>query len=329
MALTADTWPIAAALLQFPAVKRDGTVMQEADASEWVATFREVKESGFDAVDLTDSWVRAGDLSSARLDELKGALDEAGLAAPSLSAIRRSIIDAANWEENLAYSHRTLEAAAQLGQTVVSFGLHQALTPAQKEQLWFWTVEGHQDPDPTEHPEVWDAAVTRFRELGRHAEELGLLMSLEMYEDTYLGTGASSARLAEEIGLSNVGINADVGNLVRLHRPIEDWWSIFEQVLPWTNYWHVKGYQRDENVAKGLYTSIPTPMENGVINYREVFKLALEHGFQGVICAESYGGDGLSVSAANQAYLRRQVLPKQDGYALGVSNVTQRSSRVS
>ncbi len=329
MSLTADNWPIAAALLQFPAVKRDGTVVQDADAAEWLATFREVKDAGFDAVDLTDSWVRAGDLSSARLDELKAAFTEAGLTAPSLSAIRRSVIDAQHGDENLAYSHRTLEAAAQLGQTVVSFGLHQALTPAQKEALWFWTVPGHQDPDPAEHPEVWNAAVTRFRELGKHAEELGLLVSLEMYEDTYLGTGASSARLAEEIGLQNVGINADVGNLVRLHRPIEDYWDIFEAVLPWTNYWHVKGYQRDENAATGLYTSIPTAMESGLINYREVFKLALEHGFQGVIAAESYGGDGLSVSAANQAYLRRQVLPKRDGYALGVSNVTQRASRVS
>jgi hypothetical protein len=66
-------------------------------------------------------------------------------------------------------------------------------------------------------------------------------------------------------------------------------------------------------------------MESGLINYREVFALALANGFQGIICAESYGGDGLSVSAANQAYLRRNVLPKNDGYALGTSRVTQQT----
>lgn len=324
MALTADNWPITAALLQFPGVKRDGTVVQDADPAEWLATFREVKETGFAAADITDSWIRPGDLPSSRLDDLKAAADEAGIDIPVISAIRRSVIDADSWEDNLAYSHRTLDAAAHLGMTVVSVGLHQALTKEQQEQLWFWTVEGHQDPDDAD---TWNAAVTRLRELGRHADELGLLLSLEMYEDTYLGTGASSARLCEEIGLHNVGINPDVGNLIRLHRPIEDWWECFEQVLPWSNYWHVKGYQRDEDVAKGIYTAFPTPMESGLINYREVFKLAIENGFQGIICAESYGGDGLSVSAANQAYLRRHVLPKSEGYSLGDSKVTQRSSR--
>lgn len=300
--------------------------MQDADPSEWVDTFREIQDAGFSAVDLTDSWLRPGDLSPQRLDDLAAAAAEVGVDIPVISAIRRSVIDATNGEDNLAYSHRTLDAAAHLGQTVVSFGLHQALTPEQKKQLWFWTVEGHRDPDPAEHPEVWAAAVSRLRELGTHAAELGLLVSLEMYEDTYLGSGASSARLAEEIGLDNVGINPDVGNLIRLHRPIEDWWECFEKVLPWSNYWHVKGYQRDENAAKGQYVAIPTPMESGLINYREVMKLAIENGFQGIICAESYGGDGLSVSAANQEYLRRQVLPKRDGYALGTSRVTQRSA---
>ena len=46
-------------------------------------------------------------------------------------------------------------------------------------------------------------------------------------------------------------------------------------------------------------------------------------GFQGILCVEHYGGDGLSVTASNQDYLRRHVLPKNDGYALGQSKVAQ------
>ena len=63
MALTATDWPIAAALLQFPAVRPDGTVMQDAGTDVWAATFREVRDAGFGHVDLMDTWVRAGDLS--------------------------------------------------------------------------------------------------------------------------------------------------------------------------------------------------------------------------------------------------------------------------
>ena len=68
---------------------------------------------------------------------------------------------------------------------------------------------------------------------------------------------------------------------------------------------------------------MPAPMECGLINYREAFKVALSVGFQGILCTEHYGGDGLCVTASNQDYLRRHVLPKTDGYALGQSQVAQ------
>ena len=190
MSLTAENWPITAAVLQFPGIKPDGTAVQDADPSEWVATFQEIAETGFSLVDLTDSWIRPGDLPASRLDDLAGAAAEAEVGIPVISAIRRSVIDAEHGDDNLAYSHRTIDAAAHLGMQVVSFGLHQALTPKQQQQLWFWTVEGHKD---LEDKALWDLAVKRFHELGRHAEEVGVLLSLEMYEDTYLGSGSSSA----------------------------------------------------------------------------------------------------------------------------------------
>src|SRR5690606_3336548 len=194
MALTAETWPIAAAMLPF-ATSMPGEGSRDALREDWSRSLGEVVDAGFDSVDLTDSWVRCGDLSPAHLALLGELLDEHGLRAISLSAIRRSVIDAAHGEDNLAYSHRTLEAAAELGIGVVSFGLHQALTAEQRQALWFWTVRGHEDrPDDTE---AWALAVRRFRELGSHAEELGILVSLEMYEHTYLGSGASAVRLVE------------------------------------------------------------------------------------------------------------------------------------
>lgn len=325
MRYTADTWPITAALLQFPGTDASGRNAQDAEASVWEGVFREVKAAGFANVDFFDSWVRPGDLSSARLDELKLAATSVGIGAPAISAIRRSVIDEANWEDNLAYSHRTLEAAAQLGCEVVSFGLHQALTPEQKRQLWFWTVDGHRDP--VGDPETWGKAVHRLQELGRHAAELGLLMSLELYEDTYLGTGDSAVQLVQDIGLSNVGLNPDIGNLVRLHRPIEAVQELIAKTVPYANYWHVKNYARDEDLARGYFVAVPAPMETGLISYREAFKTALAFGFQGIICTEHYGGDGLSVSATNQDYLRSKILPKTADYALGTSLVAQGRQR--
>lgn len=318
MALTAENWPIAAAMLPFPARAPEGA--GDDVRSDWSRALGEVADAGFAHVDLTDSWVRYGDLDAAHRGILREVLAEHELTAGSLSAIRRSIIDAKDAEENLAYSHRTLEFAAELGIGVVSVGLHQALTPQQQEQLWFWTVPGHRDlPDDTES---WGLAVRRFRELGSHAADLGLLLSLEMYEHTYLGTGASAVRLVEEIGIDNVGLNPDIGNLIRLHEPVEDWRTLLAQTLPYANFWHVKNYTRDEDAASGMVTTVPSYLESGLIDYRSALRWAIECGFQGVICTEHYGGDGLSMSAANRDYLRSRILPRRP-YEPGVSRVRQ------
>lgn len=321
MAYTAENWPITAAMLPFPGTSAQGTHINDADPSAWAEVLTEVKEAGFANADLTDSWVRPGELSTDRLAEFKQTAQDVGIGTPAISAIRRSVIDGRNWEANLAYSHRTIDAAAELGCEVVSFGLHQAITPEQQKQLWFWTVEGHKDPEGDR--ETWGNAVTRLRELGRHAAGVGLLLSLEMYEDTYLGTADSSVRLVQDIGLPNVGLNPDLGNLIRLHRPVEDWRELVAKTLPYANFWHMKNYLRDEDASRDMYVAMPSPMESGLINYREAFKAALAAGFQGILCTEHYGGDGLSVSASNQDYLRRHVLPKTDGYALGSSQVAQ------
>jgi sugar phosphate isomerase/epimerase len=319
---TAQNWPISAALLQFPGTDPHGRNVNDADAAHWQGVFQEVADAGFAHADLTDSWVRPGDLTDQRLDELKVAADNAGTGIPVISAIRRSVIDAKNWEDNVAYSHRTLDAAARLGCEVVSFGLHQALTAGQQKQLWFWTLEGHKDPIGDR--EVWGKAVSRLKELGRHAAEVGVLMSLELYEDTYLGRADSAVQLVQDIDIRSVGLNPDIGNLIRLHRPVESWQDVVNKTLPYANYWHVKNYFRDEDVARGYYVAMPAPMESGLINYREAFRTAISVGFQGIICTEHYGGDGLSVSASNQTYLRSHVLPKADNYTLGKSFVAQR-----
>ena len=134
-----------------------------------------------------------------------------------------------------------------------------------------------------------------LRELGRHAGELGLELSLEMYEDTLLGSAASAVRLVQDIALDNVGLNPDLGNLFRLHRPIEDFQAAVLACAPVSNYWHIKSYLRDEDPGTGQVVSVPAPMESGSINYRAAVKAALDAG----PCVEHYGGDGLSVSAAN------------------------------
>ncbi|WOS66322.1 sugar phosphate isomerase/epimerase family protein [Sinorhizobium fredii] len=305
-----DNWPVAAAMIQYPNLLPDGRSVQDQSVEEWAATLSDVVDAGFTELDPTDSWIRLADLFPDRLEAFVGLTRSLGLTIPAISTARRSLIDPEHGEEYLAYGHRVIETAAAVGAGSVSFGFFGPLTEAQKKVLWFWTVDGLKNPDDAA---TWKTAVSRVRELGRHAEELGVEVSLEMYEDTYLGTADSSVRFVEEVGLANVGINADLGNLIRLHRPVEHWQEMMAKVAPFAKYWHVKNYNRTEDAASGLIVTHPAPLEFGVINYRVAIRMALAHGFESPFLCEHYGGDGLSVSAANRDYLRR-ILPREEGH---------------
>lgn len=306
-AWTRETWPIAAAMIQYPNLLADGRSVQDQSVEEWAATLDDVIEAGFTELDPTDSWLRLADLSPARLDAFMALVRSLGLTIPAISTSRRSVIDAVHGDAYLAYGHRVIDTAKAIGAGAVSFGLFEPLTAGQKKALWFWTVDGPRNPDD---PAVWQKAVARIRELGRHAEELGIEVALEMYEDTYLGTADSSVRFVEAVDLPNVGINADIGNLIRLHRPMEHWQEMMEKVAPFAKYWHVKNYTRTEDPGTGAIVTHPAPLETGIINYRAAIRMALAHGFRSAFLCEHYGGDGLSVSAANRDYLRR-ILPRR------------------
>src|SRR4051794_5503304 len=260
---TPESWPIATCLHGIPSIDKNGVRFHDAGPEVWEDALAQVEQVGFSLAELADSHIRPADLEPSRRDEFLSIAAAHGVRIPSIHVQRQSIIWPGHEEENLAYAHRSIDAAAEWGMEVFSTGLHQPFSDAQRQALWFWTAEGPQDPDDAE---VWSAAVQRLRELGTHAAEVGLKMSLEMYEDTYLGTADSAVRLVEDIGLDNVGLNPDIGNLVRLHRPIEDWREMYAKTLPYANYWHVKNYMRDETADGTSVTAFPTSLELGLIN---------------------------------------------------------------
>lgn len=298
---SADTWPIACAMLAFGGQDRAGGPIQDADPTEWADQLRQVRELGFSAIDPTDTWVRVADLEPARLADFQAALAQAGLSVPAISTSRRSVVDAERGDEYLAYSHRLIDVAPALGASVVSFGLFQALTPAQQEALWFWHAEGHHDPDDDAQRAL---AASRIRELAEHAGSVGIEISLEMYEDTYVGTPDDAVRFLELVGHESCGLNPDLGNLIRLHRPIEKVQAMLDKTLPHANFWHVKNYLRDEDPATGAVMSFPVPMDMGLINYRTAIRQALDLGFSGPFLCEHYGSDSLGVCARNESYIR-------------------------
>ena len=301
-----DNWPIAAAMINFPGILPDGSLVQEQSVDQWAEALQQVVDAGFTELDPTDSWLRVADLPKSRLREFQFLVKSLGLTVPAISTSRRSPIDPVHGDDYLAYCHRVIDTAAEIGAEAVCFGLFGLFTEAQKQRLWFWTADGVKNPDD---PESYRNAVTRIRELGKHAEEYGIEVSLEMYEDTYIGTADGAVRFVNDIDVPAVGINADIGNLVRLHRPVEHWMAMVDKTIPYAKYWHVKNYIRIEDSAQNAYMTYPAPLSSGLINYRYAIRKAIELGFKSAFLCEHYGGDGLSISAQNREYLR-SILPR-------------------
>jgi sugar phosphate isomerase/epimerase len=301
MSYTADSWPIACAMLPFGSADSKGNPIQDAETEEWAKHLRLVRRLGFTEVDPTDTWVRVADLPAPRLTEFKSVLADVGLTIPAISTSRRSVLDRERGQEYLAYSHRLLDAAAELDVRMVSFGFFQALTPEQQQVLWFWLVDGHRDTDDAGERA---RAAALIRELAEHARQNGQQITLEMYEDTYVGTCDGAVAFLQEVDHEACGLNPDLGNLIRLHRPIEPVPSMLDKVLPYANYWHAKNYLRDEDPATGAVMTFPVPLEIGLINYRAAITQAVALGFSGPFLCEHYGSDSLGVCARNREYIR-------------------------
>ncbi|WP_345639953.1 sugar phosphate isomerase/epimerase family protein [Streptomyces tremellae] len=295
-------------MLQFPPHAADGTPVGDLEPDEWRRLLQPVVDEGFTHLELSTAWLPLGDLDDHRLRALCDVLDDAGLAVPGVGVVRRGILHPERGPDNLAFSHRTIDAAAALGAGVVCLGLHDVLSAEQRRALWFWTVPGGDVP-PLGDPEARSLAVRLFRELGDHAAGNGVQLSLELYEGTYLGSADEAVRFLDDVGHDAVGLNPDLGNLLRAQSPADSWEYLVSTTLHRANYWHVKNYARLEDPATGTVLTHPTSLELGVIDYRAAVRYALSRGFRGAFVVEHYGGDGLSVGATNAAYLRR-ILPR-------------------
>jgi sugar phosphate isomerase/epimerase len=299
---TSQTWPIAAGMLQYSATAPDGCDMVDAGPAAWKQALAAIRHEGLTGVELSSQWLDLAGLGVAGRRALGEVLGQLGLDVMGYVVSGKPVTDPELGQENLAFTHRSIDAAHEMGIDIVCLGLHPFAPNRPGGPLWFWT-----DQDPSYHhdPDAWSRTVAAIRELGDHAGQLGVQLAVETYPGTPVGTAADTLRFLDAVGLANVGVNPDLGNLIRVQYPIEDWRYVAVELLPRANYWHVKNYSRAENPLTGFISTHPANLAEGIVNYRKALRYAVTHGFASPLIVEHYGGDGLAVSAANARYLRR------------------------
>src|SRR5690606_13240257 len=112
--LNSQNWPIAVCMHGFAPVAADGTRLHDAPAETWDGVFRQIERLGFTAVEIADSHIRPSELAPERRAELKQIAGSHGVELISVHVQRQSVIEPGKGEENLAYAHRAIDAAAEL-----------------------------------------------------------------------------------------------------------------------------------------------------------------------------------------------------------------------
>jgi sugar phosphate isomerase/epimerase len=290
------------------ALGRPGAPAIGTDPDAWGGALKTISDCGFDHVDLVSAWVSPGTLSADEIDALGEALDGSGLRPSGVSLVRASIIDPADGHANLELTLATLEATARLGAPILSIGFHRPLQGAQLDGP-FWMAAPPMDDASDAN---FECAIERLAQVCESAERVGIDVSLELHEGTLLDRGERILRLLDGVDSDRLGVNLDIGNLVRVPGPmVEPWRQTLDACLGRVNYWHIKNYIRLEQPSTGLALSVPCGIADGEIDYRTAAEQVIGAGYRGALCIEHYGGDPLWVMRQGREYL--ESLPSVNG----------------
>jgi sugar phosphate isomerase/epimerase len=254
------------------------------DAAERGRVFAWAARTGFEGVELSPRWYDVLALPDAGLGVLAGEVAAAGLCVSGVNlnrVIPTRTPDAARHRDEV---RRAVEVAAAVEAGVVTVSLSMPTLPGPDRP----PLRGADVPDD-EHRRAADLV----RELGEAAGRVGVALAVELHDDGLLDTADLLLRLVRRVGLPNVGVNPDLGNVCRGPGPVPDWRAELGRLAPLAVNWHVKNYR----------AFAPAPVWDGDIDYAAAVAAMRAAGYRGWVGVESYFGDVLDLQVKSLAYL--------------------------
>ena len=267
------------------------------DPAAWERQLRVLSEQGFTAVDLSELWLPMADLSADDVQKLAAAVAATGMDIAGVSIIGVELGNPALQAEAEAKVRRGIKVTQQLRAPYLSIGFH-ALPKFGEAMPPQWVASDDEE---------FDRIGKSLAVLAQEASEVGIELTLEMFERGVLDRAANVLAIIEAAGSANVGANPDLANLLRPPWPIvEDWSQTFTPLVPHLNYWHVKnGMRMSLPDDSAVYQA--TDMGSGNIDYRTAILQAVRGGFRGPLAIEHYGGDAIAQAARGRVYLERVI----------------------
>ncbi|HZQ98052.1 MAG TPA: sugar phosphate isomerase/epimerase family protein [Chloroflexota bacterium] len=145
-----------------------------------------------------------------------------------------------------------------------------------------------------------------LREVGQRAADQGIDVSIEIHQGSIADNSWSGLRLVELIGLPNVGVNPDLGNIFwQFEEPEETMEAAIVALAPKAKYWHCKNLKKVHfpQLQKAIYLRVP--LDLGDIDYRFAVSAMQAANYQGYMAIEGANtGDQLSQDRRSAQYAK-------------------------
>lgn len=264
-----------------------------------------VKAAGFDGVEIPAGGSLAGAATEQTARDLGAELRDAGV--PAVCVRGGGPIahpkEGPKVRERMA---RVVDFAAWIGASVVNTTI---VTPATQPN----GPGAERRGEPTSQGASRYAGEADFvetarqlREVGERAADKGLDVSIEIHQGSLADNSWSGLHLVELIGLPNVGVNPDLGNIFwQFDEPEETMEAAIVALAPKATYWHCKNLKKVyyPQLQKAIFLRVP--LDLGDIDYRFAVTAMVQAGYRGYMAIEGANtGDQLTQDRRGAEYAR-------------------------
>lgn len=151
------------------------------------------------------------------------------------------------------------------------------------------------------------AAKAFLREVVARTKEAGLKALVELHHGTIVPSSAHALRLLEEFDPEHIGVIHDAGNMIREGK--EDFLLSAELLGPYLAHVHLKNAAYDRPEAGGVWSARWAPLEDGAVDFTQLFKVLAQIGYRGWVSTEDFSGvrQGREMLEHNIAFIREKM----------------------
>lgn len=151
---------------------------------------------------------------------------------------------------------------------------------------------------------LFDETRAYLRDVEAMARETGIRALIETHHRTITASASAAYRLVEPFDPAHIAVLYDPGNMV--HEGFEEYRFGFDILGPYLAHVHLKN-GAFERGAGGVWKGRWSPLDDGVVDMRQLFDALAEIGYDGWIGIEDFSGVRLSRAAleSNLAFTRQ------------------------